>query len=175
VKVLPGEYFVHDEDILIMTTLGSCIAACLWDREKRVGGMNHFMLPDGGAGAASGRYGSLRDGPADQRADQARRHALDDGGQGLRRRRRHQRHEHHQRRRAQHRSSCSTTCAPSASPWCPRTCWTSTRARSASCRPAARPWSSAWPGQHRGLVAQDAAPPQRVAPVATAGGSVDLF
>ncbi len=33
-KVLPGEYFVHDEDLLIMTTLGSCIAACLWDRER---------------------------------------------------------------------------------------------------------------------------------------------
>ena len=59
VKVLPGEYFVHDEDILIMTTLGSCIAACLWDREKRVGGMNHFLLPDGGGnGDVSGRYGS---------------------------------------------------------------------------------------------------------------------
>jgi chemotaxis protein CheD len=57
VKILPGEYFVHDEDILIMTTLGSCIAACLWDREARVGGMNHFMLPEGDAG--SGRYGSF--------------------------------------------------------------------------------------------------------------------
>ena len=56
VKVLPGEFFVHDEDILIMTTLGSCIAACLWDREKRVGGMNHFMLPEGTGD--SGRYGS---------------------------------------------------------------------------------------------------------------------
>jgi chemotaxis protein CheD len=55
VKVLPGEHFVHDEDILVMTTLGSCIAACLWDRERRVGGMNHFMLPDGD----SGRYGSF--------------------------------------------------------------------------------------------------------------------
>jgi chemotaxis protein CheD len=61
VKVLPGEFFVHDEDILIMTTLGSCIAACLWDRDKRVGGMNHFLLPDGGAGsgADSGRYGGF--------------------------------------------------------------------------------------------------------------------
>ena len=60
VKVLPGEFFVHDEDILIMTTLGSCIAACLWDREKRVGGMNHFMLPDAGSGGDSGgRYGSF--------------------------------------------------------------------------------------------------------------------
>ncbi len=56
VKILPCEYFVHHEDILIMTTLGSCIAACLWDREAKVGGMNHFMLPDGAAG--SGRYGS---------------------------------------------------------------------------------------------------------------------
>ena len=26
VKVLPGEYFVFDEDVLIMTTLGTCIA-----------------------------------------------------------------------------------------------------------------------------------------------------
>ncbi|MGD9835439.1 MAG: chemoreceptor glutamine deamidase CheD, partial [Piscinibacter sp.] len=25
VKILPGEYFVDSEDILIMTTLGSCI------------------------------------------------------------------------------------------------------------------------------------------------------
>jgi chemotaxis protein CheD len=56
VKILPGEYFVFDEDILIMTTLGSCIAACLWDRDAKIGGMNHFMLPEGDAG--SGRYGS---------------------------------------------------------------------------------------------------------------------
>ena len=58
VKVLPGEFFVHDEDILIMTTLGSCIAACLWDRQVRIGGMNHFMLPEGTGVADSGRYGS---------------------------------------------------------------------------------------------------------------------
>jgi len=58
VKVLPGEFFVHDEDVAIMTTLGSCIAACLWDRERKVGGMNHFMLPDAGGAGDSGRYGS---------------------------------------------------------------------------------------------------------------------
>ena len=62
VKILPGEYFVYHEDILIMTTLGSCIAACLWDRNARIGGMNHFMLPEGGGGPGanndSGRYGS---------------------------------------------------------------------------------------------------------------------
>jgi len=63
VKVLPGEFFVHDEDILVMTTLGSCIAACLWDRDKRIGGINHFLLPDVGTGSSSsadsGRYGSF--------------------------------------------------------------------------------------------------------------------
>lgn len=56
VKVLPGEYFVDNEDLLVMTTLGSCIAACLWDRQAQVGGMNHFMLPEGAGD--SGRYGS---------------------------------------------------------------------------------------------------------------------
>lgn len=56
-KVLPGEYFVSDEDLLIMTVLGSCIAACIWDSRLRIGGMNHFMLPEGGADT-SGRYGS---------------------------------------------------------------------------------------------------------------------
>ncbi len=35
-------------------------AACLWDRERRIGGMNHFMLPEGTGGAAdAGRYGSF--------------------------------------------------------------------------------------------------------------------
>lgn len=55
VKVLPGEYFVDTEDLLIQTTLGSCIAACLWDRTANVGGLNHFMLPEGNG--ESGRYG----------------------------------------------------------------------------------------------------------------------
>jgi chemotaxis protein CheD len=59
VKVLPGEYFVSSEEIVIMTVLGSCIAACLWDGRARIGGMNHFMLPDGDTGDGSGRYGSF--------------------------------------------------------------------------------------------------------------------
>ena len=57
VKVLPWEYYCDNEDLLVMTTLGSCIAACLWDRQARVGGMNHFMLPEGAGD--SGRYGSF--------------------------------------------------------------------------------------------------------------------
>jgi len=57
VKVLPGEYYVTSDDMMVMTVLGSCIAACIWDPKVRVGGMNHFMLPEGN-GDTSGRYGS---------------------------------------------------------------------------------------------------------------------
>ena len=44
-KILPGEFYVATENIAIATTLGSCIAACIWDTRTGVGGMNHFMLP----------------------------------------------------------------------------------------------------------------------------------
>lgn len=60
-KLLPGEYFVTDEDIALVTVLGSCVAACLRDPQTGVGGMNHFMLPaveSSGMAAASARYGS---------------------------------------------------------------------------------------------------------------------
>lgn len=65
VKLLPGEYFVSEDDIVLSTVLGSCIAACMWDRNARVGGMNHFMLPGDAARAGTdadpiglaGRYG----------------------------------------------------------------------------------------------------------------------
>lgn len=63
VKIMPGEFFVAKDDVLISTVLGSCVAACIWDPEVKVGGMNHFMLPGGDAGrdlaAASGRYGAF--------------------------------------------------------------------------------------------------------------------
>lgn len=58
VKVLPGEYFVSSDDLMIMTVLGSCIAACIWDARARAGGMNHFMLPEGDGLEGGGRYGS---------------------------------------------------------------------------------------------------------------------
>src|SRR5438094_1201362 len=47
-KILPGEYYYTDKDMLIVTVLGSCVSACIRDRAKGLGGMNHFMLPDGG-------------------------------------------------------------------------------------------------------------------------------
>ena len=45
VKILPGQYFVTGEDKLIVTVLGSCVAACMYDPQTGVGGMNHFLLP----------------------------------------------------------------------------------------------------------------------------------
>ncbi|WP_404342067.1 chemoreceptor glutamine deamidase CheD [Pseudoalteromonas mariniglutinosa] len=44
-KVLPGEFYVSKNDELISTVLGSCIAACIYDQDLGIGGMNHFMLP----------------------------------------------------------------------------------------------------------------------------------
>ncbi|MCB1937069.1 MAG: chemoreceptor glutamine deamidase CheD [Nitrosomonas sp.] len=63
VKLLPGEYFVTTKDMLLVTVLGSCVAACIRDNQSGIGGMNHFMLPDGGGDAnspmnASARYGT---------------------------------------------------------------------------------------------------------------------
>ncbi len=63
VKLLPGEYYVTDKDLLLVTVLGSCVAACIRDSYSGIGGMNHFMLPDGGGDAgsplnASARYGT---------------------------------------------------------------------------------------------------------------------
>jgi chemotaxis protein CheD len=45
-KILPGEYYATSRDMLLVTVLGSCVAACIRDRTTGVGGMNHFMLPD---------------------------------------------------------------------------------------------------------------------------------
>jgi len=41
----PGEFYVSNEDEIIGTLLGSCVALCLHDRQNGVAGMNHFMLP----------------------------------------------------------------------------------------------------------------------------------
>jgi chemotaxis protein CheD len=70
VKIGPGEMHVTgDPGEVILTVLGSCVAACVWDPAAAVGGMNHFMLPQPGThseastgswhgAAARLRYGS---------------------------------------------------------------------------------------------------------------------
>lgn len=62
VKILPGEYYATTEDTLIVTVLGSCVSVCLRDPVRKIGGMNHFLLPHDGAStissvSESARYG----------------------------------------------------------------------------------------------------------------------
>ena len=44
-KIKPGEYYVTPREMMIVTVLGSCVSACIRDRQRGIGGMNHFMLP----------------------------------------------------------------------------------------------------------------------------------
>lgn len=45
-QVIQGQYKVStDENVVLSTILGSCIATCMWDPLAGVGGMNHFLLP----------------------------------------------------------------------------------------------------------------------------------
>ncbi len=60
-KIGPGEYYITQRDMVIVTVLGSCVSACMRDPVAKVGGMNHFMLPDRdveGPLSASARYGA---------------------------------------------------------------------------------------------------------------------
>jgi chemotaxis protein CheD len=52
-KILPGEYYVTRQDELVTTVLGSCVSACIRDKESGIGGMNHFMLPQTNSGKGS--------------------------------------------------------------------------------------------------------------------------
>jgi len=46
VMVEQGEFVVFTEDLIATTTLGSCVAVCLFDQANGISGMNHFMLPE---------------------------------------------------------------------------------------------------------------------------------
>jgi chemotaxis protein CheD len=52
VKVFPGEYYTTMQlDEVLVTVLGSCVAACIRDPIAGLGGMNHFMLPHHDSGS----------------------------------------------------------------------------------------------------------------------------
>ena len=47
VKLFSGDYYVTNKpNEMIVTILGSCVAACMRDPVTQIGGMNHFLLPD---------------------------------------------------------------------------------------------------------------------------------
>jgi chemotaxis protein CheD len=43
--VFPGQFIITTAPALISTVLGSCVSVCLWDKEKHVSAMNHYLLP----------------------------------------------------------------------------------------------------------------------------------
>lgn len=56
----PGQIFVSKVPVVITTILGSCAALCLWDSCKRIGGMNHYLLPEGSDNGPNRlRYGNV--------------------------------------------------------------------------------------------------------------------
>ena len=65
IHVVQGEHHVENDPKAMLTTiLGSCIAACIWDPTRGIGGMNHFLLPgednqvpSGGSTGSYARYG----------------------------------------------------------------------------------------------------------------------
>lgn len=47
VHVIQGDQAIGSSDDVVLTTvLGSCVAACLYDPFAKIGGMNHFLLPN---------------------------------------------------------------------------------------------------------------------------------
>jgi chemotaxis protein CheD len=57
--LMQGDIFCCESPRILSTVLGSCVAVCLWDKRRGVGGMNHFVLPNCPVGESSTRYGDV--------------------------------------------------------------------------------------------------------------------
>lgn len=57
-NIILGDVKATKGPAVIKTLLGSCVAACLYDPESGVGGMNHFSLPGVADDGANARYGA---------------------------------------------------------------------------------------------------------------------
>jgi len=58
--IYPGKLHASKISYQLNTILGSCVAVCLYDDSKQIGGMNHYMLPLwNGEGLASPKYGNV--------------------------------------------------------------------------------------------------------------------
>jgi chemotaxis protein CheD len=56
----PSTLFASKEPCMVKTILGSCVAICLYDPILKVGGINHYMLPNwNGNDLASPKYGNI--------------------------------------------------------------------------------------------------------------------
>jgi chemotaxis protein CheD len=60
IYLYPAALIVPDKPALVHTILGSCVSVCLFDKVKKTGGINHFMLPLwNGEGLATPKYGNI--------------------------------------------------------------------------------------------------------------------
>ncbi len=59
VVLVAGDCRFSAEPRVLVTTLGSCVSVCLWDQHRRIGGMNHFVLPTDQGRHGSARYGDV--------------------------------------------------------------------------------------------------------------------
>ncbi len=57
--LLPGALYCATQPTIVTTVLGSCVAVCMWDSTRRIGGVNHFVLPRSRDGDRSARYGDV--------------------------------------------------------------------------------------------------------------------
>lgn len=59
--LLPGEYYITNEQMFIETLLGSCVCVCLYNVKNGCSAMNHFLLDQPGKNEKNcdiGRFGS---------------------------------------------------------------------------------------------------------------------
>ncbi|PYX47267.1 MAG: chemotaxis protein CheD [Acidobacteria bacterium] len=58
--LIPGKIFAAAQPFAISTIVGSGVALCLWDSEHKIGGANHFILPEGPEDSANAtRYANI--------------------------------------------------------------------------------------------------------------------
>ena len=57
--VIGGEFAIvkDDDEIAFKTLLGSCVAIIFYDKEKKIKGMNHFLLPSTNNSNEDMKYG----------------------------------------------------------------------------------------------------------------------
>jgi chemotaxis protein CheD len=59
VYLYPGQIVTSGQPLMVSTILGSCVSICLWDPAAKVGGINHYLLPNNPLNGQSDlRYGN---------------------------------------------------------------------------------------------------------------------
>lgn len=60
VFLAPGDLVVRDTPANVKTIVGSCVAVCLWDPRRSLGGVNHYLLARPGSGdTPDARFGTI--------------------------------------------------------------------------------------------------------------------